>query len=146
MDCLFSSGSAMLEQWSRSSFKEPHLVSHRGPPRTLRPGLHQANPPTWASKELSHPLGNQPELSSCPFPFSLGPEPTPAATLFSVLPKHPAAFAVPKTESLLSSASMWVRNPEPDSYCSLVGSWGFTQPCCHMWCMQSNVWSTCSVT
>ena len=36
MDCLFSSGPALLKQWSRSSFKELRLVSCKRPPCACR--------------------------------------------------------------------------------------------------------------
>jgi hypothetical protein len=64
---LFSLGSAMLEQWSRSSSNKPLLISHRKPlsvPRRFQ--LTQAS--DWARQGAG-------TLPSCPFPLSPRLEP-----------------------------------------------------------------------
>ena len=55
MNCLFSLGPAVLEQWSRSSSKELLLISLRRPPCASRHGLHQPKPPARSSQRLSYP-------------------------------------------------------------------------------------------
>jgi hypothetical protein len=83
----------MLEQWSRSSSKEPHLISCRRPPCILRHFFNQAKPETllstWDPAELSFPtpFSHRPQARASPS----GPTP------FSALLRHPATSAVPKT-------------------------------------------------
>ena len=97
MDCLFSLGSAMLEQWSRSSSKEPCPVSHRRPPCVLSHSFHQAKQPTEQAKDC--PLhGNQLEGSPpgfLPLALSQSQPREPLPTSFSTLPWHPAMSAAP---------------------------------------------------
>jgi hypothetical protein len=64
IDYLFSSGSAVLEEWSRSSSKELCLISCKRPPFDLNHGLYQAKPPVRTSQGHPHPQVTQPELSS----------------------------------------------------------------------------------
>ena len=85
-DCLVSSGSAVLEQWSKSSSEEPCLVSSgcfqtRFPPS-------QANLPFEQARTLL-PMG--PKQSPLLLPFFLWPRARAspwAPTLFSALPRH----------------------------------------------------------
>jgi hypothetical protein len=72
MDCFFSSGSTMLEQWSRSSSKEPHLISHRRPLCVLSHSHHQAKLPYWANQGLSSPRESAGTLLTPSFLFGLG--------------------------------------------------------------------------
>ena len=83
-NCLFSSGSAMLVQWSRSSSKEPHLISHRRP-------LHSQpwSPPSLAKlpaqASLGRTLSSQRESAGAFFlPFSLWSRIESAHSPFSV--------------------------------------------------------------
>jgi hypothetical protein len=79
MGCLFSSGSAVLEQWS-SSKEQPNLLHEAS--------LHshyQAKLPAWTSQGHSCPHKNQPELFFYPFSFGPGLEPDRGPTLHSQL-------------------------------------------------------------
>ena len=89
----------MLEQWSRSSSKEPHLISHRRPLFILSHGHHKPKPPTKQAKD-SPPLENQLEGR-----VLFGPRLEPALGLTSHS-QHPVIAVVPMSANLSSSASM----------------------------------------
>ena len=96
MHCLFSSESTMLEQWSRSSSKELHLVS------LSRPQYSQTlSSPSQDYCQLSQrhycPCRNQPELSSSLFSFRPGLEPAHGPLFFSALPQHPVVSVMYKS-------------------------------------------------
>jgi hypothetical protein len=99
MDCLFSSGSTMLEQWNKPSSKESHLISHRRPLFILSHGHHKPKPPTKQAKD-SPPLENQLEGR-----VLFGPRLEPALGLTSHS-QHPVIAVVPMSANLSSSASM----------------------------------------
>jgi hypothetical protein len=90
-------GTCCGEQWSRSSSKEPLLISCMRPHSASRQGFHQAKPPTQESQRHSPPCGTQ---RSSLLPFSLRSQARACPrtnTPFSALPWHPAASVVPKS-------------------------------------------------
>lgn len=93
------------KQWSRSSSKEPHLVSCRRPPSA--PSHVSTKPCTSKSRTLA--LWGQLDGALLPtlFPSALGQSQLHGPpTLFSALPQHPAASAVPKPENLAAQRPM----------------------------------------
>jgi hypothetical protein len=63
------------EQWSRSSSKELHLISHRRPLSVPSQGLHQGKPPTEQAKDSLISSGPSQSHPTPPFPFGPGLDP-----------------------------------------------------------------------
>jgi hypothetical protein len=114
IECLFSTGSYVLEQWSRSLL----ISGRRSPSASSHP--KPSSQPSSKPEILSSPRATARALSSSLFPQTPG-QSLPPQSLHSILSSSPVVSAVPKRER---TCCPWhpcrPRDPKP----ILAGPWG----------------------